>query len=102
MPSLQGLIEGLQELGTADRIADMFRENDIKGLRFQPCGCPVSRYLQANTGNPDINVSPNAATAYDAVFTGCHTDRAEWSADSPVYDFITRFDSGDYPELEAR
>lgn len=94
--------EGLDELGVdADEVATRLVEADAQGSRHQPASCPVAVWLadelaEAFDGD-GLRVRVDAA---HVVVVGRDELRLDLSPPRPVSEFVTRFDSGCYPELE--
>lgn len=96
----------LESLGsTADEVAQTLSSRGITGRRNSGCDCPVARFLQAEV--------PETARLW--WFSGYWVDgeyiqlplsmselpETRVDVPQPVYEFVLRFDSGDYPDLEA-
>jgi hypothetical protein len=87
----------LADLGfSADAIADALAGVGITGRRGSPGGCPIARYLTANTDAIGVKVTELDITV-EWPDGGSHTVRTP----APVFVFITRYDTGRYPHLIA-
>ena len=81
----------LEALGTtAAEVAESLRAMGVRGVRGNPCTCPIARYL-----GPGWEVSGNEAAGVDVL----HYRLV--SLPSPVRAFLRGFDGGLYPELEC-
>jgi hypothetical protein len=87
-PSLEQALAALPD--TPDGIAALLREQGIRGVRTDPCACPLAVYLTGlNIEAPSVTesvVSINGAEEW--MFTPDHIEA-----------FVRRFDGGAWPEL---
>jgi len=85
------LEQELASLGeTTCEVASKIQRAGIKGSKGSCISCPVARYLQSR-GYLGAKVGAGSTTFYgDYVLNP-----------SPVQQFVTAFDNGLYPELEA-
>jgi len=80
-----------------DEIAELFRREDIKGSHGAVT-CPVSNYLKRETG---IRYSVFlSARQYDEEQRCEVVQRESYGVPFSVFEFIQRFDAGQYPDLE--
>lgn len=98
-PTVRDVANQLQALGTAEAIAEFFRENGVMGLRRCPDACPVANHVKAQPlGSTWVSAGPIG------IGVGLKDKDAQWAyaEEIPaVIDFINNFDMGVYPELEA-
>lgn len=89
------LTAALKALGdTPDAVADTLRALGITGVRRSHRTCPVARYLSEVFG-PDVSVGR------DMSHVRVNGVIAETTTPQPVTQFISLFDNGRYPDLEA-
>lgn len=87
-------IEALDKLGsTADKIAKNLLALKIKGRPVQASYCPIAIYLK-KCGFVGAGISQNGIDFYDGDKLA-----APLATPKPVANFITKFDSGNYPDL---
>lgn len=89
------VVDKLQVLGSAERIADFFAAEGVTGVRGRVFACPIATYLHRETRRRRM------------ASVTCHWVHAEGDEDSniriwdtPVGEFVANFDAGDYPQLE--
>jgi hypothetical protein len=86
----------LNELGSADAIADKLLKDGYEGNQGEPTSCPIARFLDDKISGmeeiADMKVSVNGP---DVKIVG------DGSVPSPrhVGDFVSNFDDGDFPDL---
>lgn len=96
--------EKIGALETAGQIRDFLVAEGVKGVRREANACAIAQYVTVSTGQR-VAVDGNGISAY-------HEEGAlscPWAParevlqhlTAPMCDFITNFDRGDYPELEA-
>lgn len=88
-----------------DEIARLFASEGVRGLHFQACRCPVARYIAKKTDHDPyaMAVGIDRIELWDTVEG--FVDNVEvfrLTQDSPIYNFIVKFDNGGYPELEDK
>jgi len=88
------LAESLETLGrlSPDEIYALFKFEEIKGTRNEPCGCPVARYLTKHTETP-ISVNYISARTYSPY--------TYHNLPETVSRFVWRFDEGQFRGVEA-
>lgn len=93
---ISGLVNDLNDKGSATAIAAHLAEHDIKGKRGNACSCPVAEYLTRFT--PD-DVPIVSVGRVEIVSPG---DDACSFVPTPenVRTFITQFDAGLFPGLD--
>lgn len=90
------LAQALEELpDTADNLAAWLAEQGIRGVRENQDCCPIANYL-TGLGFNHVTVDDSYVQAYSDV-TGWDGEEPE----SSVTEFVTRFDKGEWPELEV-
>lgn len=91
------VVEVLESLGPdIVAVADTLRRAGIRGRRHDAFCCPVALYVAAGLGCPD-NDNDHIAVGTDEVLV----DDDEIELPDHVVDFVTAFDNGSYPDLEA-
>ena len=99
-PTTAEVIDKLTALGSADQIARHF---ETEGIVFvggsRSFGCPVSQYVQRETGTLVVATSRFVRPCNVGVFLDVSSD-VRLDPEGPVSQFIQRFDAGGYPELE--
>ena len=98
-----GLIAKLNALGdTGNAVAVSLRKLGIKGRRDDGCACPLANYVSVciglTPGVPPrwITVTPGIIQISAAAFG----EREVIVTTQPWREFISNFDSGDYPDLD--
>lgn len=102
---LQNLLTGLGS--AADEVAAALRTAGIKGVRTDAHDCPGARYAAAKARElvaPDCQVAVTLTQEQTVIgiTTASPDDYQEVSASTPeaVEDFLSRFDDGQYGDLE--
>lgn len=92
---VENALRELDSLGSADKIANYFRQQNITGRKMNPCQCPLANFLKeyCNIGY--------VISGVDMVFYGKYPGVSCGKLDSPenVRDFVVNFDMGDYQDL---
>ena len=96
MYDVQVLIDKISGFETADEIAKCLKENNVKGYRQIAYSCAISAYftdlgdkvISSSTCFLDVEIRLNNGERFNILCTNA------------LGDFIGRFDSGYYPELE--
>jgi hypothetical protein len=83
----------LCKLGSAKAVADFMKKNKIKGFRSLSDDCPLANYLKKQLGGKKIRVSVGSEIEVDGLMVDAH---------GPLYDFITKFDNGGFPEIDKQ
>lgn len=88
------VLDGLGQL-EADAIAQLLKDQGIKGVRVLSDHCPVANFVREET-SVDISIS-------DSRFETWEDSSWKVAGDTPdnVGQFIRKFDTGEYPFLEA-
>jgi len=103
------LSEYLASLGnTPDEVADSLRKQGVKGLVRSSRNCPVINGIYRACTNiwPGLRIgngyklSDGEHWHYSATYNDCQI--MDPSLPLPVMDFIGKFDTGDYADLEAK
>lgn len=82
--------EALAELPDSwEKIRDLFREQRVKGRTNDCVRCPLARWLTQQTGER-VMVGEEVVSVNDHDF----------ELDEAQKDFVSQFDSGDFPELK--
>lgn len=89
----QVAFDKLTQFQTADELANYFRQEGITGNKSGALSCPIAQYMQRHTQN-SVYVSLG--------YIGTTNDTWLVKNSEPLVDFIRRFDSGLYPDLEDR
>lgn len=92
MTTTTELEEALAELGnTADEIAAALVAKNMRGHRKSGTCCPIATYLSATFDTPEVTENSIAIGRREQpwIHTPLH-----------VVEFITRFDGGEWPELD--
>ena len=104
-PKLQALndtLGKLEALGSADQIADFFRQERIRGTQKSPWACPVARYLNREVEAARIWVGPDLMNKGIAgLDDGWNTVEIGERTNLPdhVNEFALKFDNGVYEDL---
>lgn len=107
--ALREAVRRLEELGSAEAIAQFLREQGIKGYRRAMMDCPLARYLKREA---DADVIVDYTKDEEAVvirlveYDGedeygepVYQEISSFLAPAPVRDFVRRFDNGDFADL---
>lgn len=94
-PTIPELLDKLATQGNAEQIAAYFEEQEVQGFRRKHASCPVARYLHREGPTRSVRVGRWFADWETALQAG-HCELPD-----PVRDFVTNFDNGRYPALEA-
>jgi len=92
----------LQNLGTADNVAQRLREAGVKGLQGANFSCPITRYLdQSAPGNRHSTAGSwiRLLDAYPGESLGDQDHRFPLAEGSPVREFVRLFDAGLFSDL---
>lgn len=89
----------LAALGSADAIADELRRRKIKGARRMGCECPLSIAIGKEIGFC-VEVQQWDIRWFDC-WVNAYNRLPLITKYEPIRRFISRFDAGDYPDLEA-
>lgn len=84
----------LNEIPGIDQIADWMREHEYRGVRYNVCGCPVARALNA--------VVPEGWRVYSSterIWAWKRGVEVNALPHAGLVRFMMRFDSGHYPDL---
>jgi hypothetical protein len=99
----------LAAFDTADEIRDFLVQEEIHAVRLDPKACALAAYVRRGSGQTVLVCNDMLrAIVTDIVSTPAGrriTISTAEVADKPTQamsDFIVRFDSGKYPELEAK
>lgn len=85
----------LAALGDTDQqVAETLEQLGLRGVPQNPCRCPIAAYLNSH------GVGPVMAAEYE-VWAGAAGEDFVVPTTEAVGHFITAFDFGMYPELEA-
>lgn len=87
----EAVLNNIQELHSGE-IAALIAAEGIRGEKNDPYCCPLARYLGGSVGRSWIAVGCDYIWDYET-FT-------EYPMAPHIAEFITRFDAGDFPELE--
>ena len=91
---LTALLTGLGS--TPDEIAAALAAADITGQRAEPDSCAVAEYVKA-ADHTDVRVGEDDD---GSLLVEAGDTEAVIALDTPLHAFVTKFDNGDYPELE--
>jgi hypothetical protein len=91
-PTLADVVDKLQTLGSADQIAAFFAQEGVTGSVRRVRSCPVAAYVKRETGLVEVLATRGFVVDW-------HTQDGVPCRDTPVSDFIARFDDGAYDEL---
>lgn len=93
----QDLLNHLEILGnTAEQVAESLRTDGIKGACRSRKGCPLANYLKSlGHENPSVMGNP------DSAFAGLGLEPYHCTLPPACFDFLYRFDRGEFPELIA-
>lgn len=80
-----------------DEIARLMKDSGVVGYQTFPDSCVIANYIRQETG---VEVILTGSTY--TVMESCVNGNKEIDHPDSVIDFIGRFDSGKYPELDAR
>lgn len=96
-PTVAEVVAKLTTKGSADQIAAFFEAEKVTGTPCASFDCPVATYIRGQTG-AEIRATPTSIqAAWSRTGTGNHV---ELNGVGPVAEFMSRFDAGDYPELD--
>lgn len=91
----------LAQFETADEIADFFRREGVQGEKGMSDRCPIAQWMTEQTGGPIVvstlemwNAGAEDFLDNDTIHRINHTEA--------MTDFVDRFDSGFYSDLQAR
>jgi hypothetical protein len=94
MTTTAELEQALAELGsTADEIAAALIAKQMRGSRKSGTCCPIATYLSVAFDEPEVTENSISVADGDYDAPWIHTPRH-------VHEFITRFDGGEWPELD--
>jgi hypothetical protein len=104
---MNSIKQDLQLLGTtSDEVADNLRQMGIKGVRLNPHSCPIFNYLRNAREHIEVRGVDACSDVdhNDEVVITCDPiddeyDRRVRIVSSAVYQFIDKFDGGQYPML---
>src|SRR5918998_4563345 len=82
----------LSSLESADKIAEFFLREGVRGLRTEQLACPIAVFMFEQTG-ANIFVTPHCIGSWTA------QGSFQLRTTKPLYEFIRAFDRGDYPQL---
>lgn len=89
----------LQAATTVDEIVELLSTHEVSGYRKQACNCPLANYLQSAL--PILaTVSPVRCIVQSEDQEELIISR-EWDREGAIPQFITRFDLGHFPRLDA-
>ncbi|HEY8341447.1 MAG TPA: hypothetical protein VIK75_00350 [Calditerricola sp.] len=113
-------VRRLEELGSAEAIAQLLREQGIKGYRKVSTDCPIARYLSREIDASEhgfavaVDYEPDSAVLAGVKEVTIHLLN-DWGDDEygetiyevigsfvapeSVSEFVRRFDDGDFPDL---
>lgn len=104
MPTVKEYLKSLGD--TAEQVAESLRSHGVKGVVASKCHCPILNAIYKAcpdywSGLEIVNGSKNGDHWY---YTATLDDAQIMDPDlpQPVMDFIGEFDSGKYPDLEAK
>lgn len=113
MTTIQDVRDALAELGgDAEEIAQSLRKKKIVGAAKRCNECPISIFLEREFGGSwmvslaikkVVPSTDNQVSGYDPFpIDGYRVSDGLWfRTPDPVYDFMLRFDRGDFPNLHA-
>lgn len=92
MTTIAELEQALAELGsTADEIAATLIAKEMRGSRKLGSCCPIATYLHVAFEAPEVTENTVSVDRYEQTWVNTPEHVAE---------FITRFDGGEWPELD--
>lgn len=99
-PTVPELLNKLAAHGSAQQIADYFRQEGIQGRPRQGTQCPVARLITRETGGQGT-VAPTTNAAEDPSFASSGYGPG-YPMPSVVNEFALQFDKGTYEDLIER
>lgn len=93
----KSFVDQLNAFADAESIKEFLKTMGVTGFRQDEMSCPISNWVSGMTGHPVV--TEDVIT----VFTGhdWNYDAEEFTISKAVQDFIAKFDTGHYPELDA-
>jgi hypothetical protein len=111
---MNSIEQDLLALGTtADQVADNLRQMGIKGVRLDPHSCPIFNYLRNEREHIEVRGVDACWSRHDSNSYGDDADEVVIACDpiddeyerrvrivsTAVYQFIDKFDGGQYPDM---
>lgn len=94
-------LKRLNDLPTADAIADELVSMGVQGRRSSPTSCAIAVYLRMSTGE-ELRVGLDLGNSTQTVTTRLDRDFYPEPHTAPqVAEFIMAFDAGKYPKLDG-
>lgn len=101
IPTIQECLDRLAALGTADKIAELLAESNIKGYQGNGFECAIARYIKREVSpgpREHIGVGGNGVREIRELGDGYCRETLHRNP-SAVSEFIRNFDDGRYPGL---
>lgn len=92
------MVDQLNAFADAESVKEFLKLMGVKGYRQDETSCPISTWIHNGTGHPTITENTIKVFHGDARFL---VDYYEFDISEAVKDFITAFDLGRWPELDA-